>query len=388
MLIESQPENQPVQTFTACFLYPGVARYDKDTTLKMVLIDKHIDSIAKSFIGSPVTIGHTEPADLPLGDSRIVGMVTNVFQNIEGFTTNSGIFVEPDSKYYCDFYVNTPAGMAACESLGFVSCAWEGVEFIRPELNENGQYEKLTYINVEYEAELKQARGLHMALVEDPRYEQSIIFKNSMSGEIIKQNENKEVTSSIEIQKGIVINYVSSKAEQAKDLVLSIFKNAKYKKNEDSYDDDEEEENSKKKAKNAKKMKSNESEEEEEEMKKMEKKENVQEGWTSDWGESEKDKVDAAKGNKKSKKNESEEKDEDEKEEKKKEEKDNKKKNSVTIDGDEVSSDILVELYRNSKKEVSVKTNSGFSLGEARDKSTSPAAKSESTYVNGKDLFR
>ena len=378
MLGKITEANTAVQTFTACFLYPGVARYDKDTTLQMVLIDKHIDSIAKSFIGAPMTIGHTSPADLPYGDPKIAGRVTNVFLNSEGFTTKQGAFIEADNKYYCDFYLDKAEAIEQWSKLGFVSCAWEGVEFIRPERNENGQLEKLSYINVEYEAELKVARALHMAIVAEPRYEQSIIYKNSMS------QETKEVTSTIEIEKGVYLNYISSKAAEAKDLVLSIFENAKKaKKNEDAYDDDREEEESKengKKMKNSKKAKKNESEDEKEE------KENESvsaAGWSGDWSEDSK----GSKGGKKDA-----------------EEKDSAKTNSIEIDGEVVSSEDLVEAYRNAKKakknesedkkedkkeekENSVtKTNGGFALEEARNKIAQPKPKA-SAYVKGSDLF-
>lgn len=395
--------NTAVQTFTACFLYPGVARYDKDTTLQMVLIDKHIDGIAKSFIGAPMTIGHTNPADLPMGDPKIVGRVTNVFLNSEGFTTKQGAFVEADNKYYCDFYLDKAEAIEQWARLGFVSCAWEGVEFIRPERNDKGQLEKLSYINVEYEAELKVARALHMAIVAEPRYEQSIIYKNSMSQE-------KEVTSTIEIEKGVYLNYISSTAEKAKDLVLSIFENARKakKKNEDAYDDDMEEEESKENSKKMKNAKKNESEDEKEETDKMEnskkakkneseeketkeeKKENAavsSDGWSGDWSEEDKKEKGKEKKDEKDTKDTKDTKDA----------KEAAKKNSIEVDEEELA---LVENYRNAKKakknesedkkeekENSVtKTNGGFALEEARNKIAQPKIKA-SAYVKGSDLF-
>ena len=342
------------QTYTACFLYPGIARYSKTEFLQNVLIDKHIDQIAKAFIGAPMTIGHISPAKPNPGDVRIKGKVTNVFLNNEGFVTKEGIFVKADNKYYCDFYLTDEEAMKAADELGFVSCAWEGGtdDFIFPEKDENGKFEKLFYIAVPYDAELKNAEALHMAIVGEPRYEQSKIYTNDKSGEslfnnlntqpfqIYKKNmsiETKEVQSSIELEKGIFLNYCSAAAEKAREVALSIFSNAK-KKNEDAYEDerDAEKRNSKKNSK--KKM--NEDEEE---------------GDDEEDGEMENSKSKKAKNSKK-KMNEDEDGEMENSKSKKAKnakEEDEEKENSFEVEGEKYSKDEMKEAincWKNSKK--------------------------------------
>src|SRR6266403_2011757 len=187
-----------------------------------------------------------------------------------------------------------------------------------------------------------------MAIVADPRYEQSIIYKNSMS--------EKESSSSIELEKGIFLNYVSSAADKAREL-FGVFANSKKsKKNDESYDDDEEAETEKENAKS-----------------KM-------------------------KNGKKAKKNESDKEDEDS----------DKKENSMDVDGELVPHEELKNCYRNAMKakknekddadekdEKSTKENShikansdsGFALKEARD-AVRTVEKIIYTPCNGKNLFK
>lgn len=195
-------ENTEIQTFTAKFLYKGIANYKTER----VLVDKHIEALAMSFIGIGVIIGHTGPNEPKLNDNdpRIVGRVIRVFLNKDGFTTKQGVFVEADFEYYCDFTLIDPLAIASWDKIGAVSCSYI------PEKTLPGG----THINSEYDYEIETAIPDHMAIVSEPRYEKSIILKNS----VMALPEDTK----IEVESGVF--YTLNKA---KEFISGILKNSK-----------------------------------------------------------------------------------------------------------------------------------------------------------------
>ena len=373
--------------FTACFLYPGVAYYPDDATLKTVLIDKHIEEIANKFVGSPLVIGHNQPTSED--DPIIVGKVTKVFCNTDGIVTRQGVEIKADRKYYCDFYTTTKAAAKAARDLGFVSCSWKLIEGIYPKQNSDGEFEKLSYINLPYEVEAKVVEARHMAIVDDKaRYEQAVIYENSTESESTKfirggaiYDNSMEIESKVEIEKGIFLTFASSAAEKGRDMLNKIFDNAKKKNSSD--------EEAKKEAND---LEEHEEEEIEEEKKNKKKKMNCS---------------GSMKKNKKKKENaESEdegmEEEEDvadnSKEEEEEEKKDHKKKsNSIEVDGKDVDVEELKNLYRdNAKKKNSeeedkdnTKENS-VDLDAIQHKALTSSKVSETpfaTYVDGASLY-
>lgn len=285
--------------YIAPLLYAGIAQYN-DKNWSKVLINKHIDDIAKAFVGSPIVEGHNQP----IGDSdpRILGFVDRVFCNGEGFTLKDGTFIKPDGKYYCEFVAHNGKETECEEAVkrtGFISTSYLADEVIEPQ---NG--EKFEYINVPYDVEIKSVNARHVALVKAPRYEDAVIYENEK--QIIMEHESK-----VEIEKGVFVSFVSSAAEKGKELLANIFDNAKKKK--DNMSDEEAKEDLKKLEKH-----------EEEEIKE-EKKENS-----------------------KKKKNNSDEKEESE--EKKDNSDEEEMDNSVEVDGEKVSMEDLKNCWKNSKK--------------------------------------
>ncbi len=337
------------QKYIAPLLYAGIAKYN-DKNWSKVLINKHIDDIAKAFIGSPIVEGHNQP--ISDTDPAILGIVERVFCNGEGFTLKDGTFIKPDGKYYCEFAPNAGKEKECEEAIkrtGFISTSYLADEVIEAQ---NG--EKFEYINVPYDVEIKSVKARHIALVSAPRYEDAVIYEN--------QKENiMDIESKVEIEKGVFISFVSSAAEKGKELLSGIFDNAKKKK--DNMSDEEAKDD-------LKKLEKHEEEEIEE------------------------------KDNSKKKKSNSKKKKENSDEEEKKEEKDNSDEedemdNSVEVEGEKVSMDDLKNCWKNSKKSnEKVKENSKeeeISLEEIEAKSFNNSANIKSFQIGiaefGNDAF-
>lgn len=293
--------------YIAPLLYAGIAKYN-DKNWSRVLINKHIDDIAKSFVGTPIVEGHNQP--LSDSDPSILGIVDKVFCNGEGFTLKDGTQIAADGKYYCEFEAINGKEQECDEAVkrnGFISSSYLADEVIEPK---NG--EKFEYINTPYDIEIKSVKARHVALVKTPRYEDAIIYEN--------EKENiMDIESKVEIEKGVFLSFVSSAAEKGKEMLSGIFENAKKKK--DNMSDEEAKEEAKKLVKH-----------EEEEIK------------------------EEKKDNSKKKKNNSDEEEKDE-EDKKDNSEDEEMDNSVDVDGEKVSMDELKNCWKNSKKS-NVKDNS------------------------------
>lgn len=318
--------------YISCLIYAGIAKYN-DKNWKHVLINKHIDDIAKSFVGSPIVEGHNQPTSE--NDPIILGRIERVFCNGEGFFLKDGTEIKADGKYYCEFVVFNENGEQAVERNGYLSTSYTADKVIEPQ---NG--EKFEYINVPYDVEIESVKARHVALVSKPRYEDAVIYENEK--EQIMEHESK-----IEIEKGVFVSFLSSAADKGRELISGIFDNAKKKK--DNMSDEE-----------AKK-----------DLEKLEK--------------HEEEEIKEEKDNSKKKKDNSEE-----KEEKKEESKDNSDEEDMEngfedVDGEKVSKKDLIECWKNSKKEnEKTKDNSkDVSLDEIESKSFDNSSGSKKVFKIG-----
>jgi hypothetical protein len=117
-----------------------------------------MDKILPSFVGKPVTIDHVEgsPNEI-MNAGRAVGTVTNAYWN-------------PDTGWYeCKFTVENEDARKKVESGWSVSCAFDVAEQTGP----GGEYHAIPF-----DEEITSGTFTHLALVENPRYEDSKIFKN------------------------------------------------------------------------------------------------------------------------------------------------------------------------------------------------------------------
>jgi hypothetical protein len=283
--------------YIAPLLYAGIAKYESHNNLK-VLINKYIDDIAKSFVGSPIVEGHNQPTSDT--DPKILGIVERVFCNGEGFTLKDGTSIAADGKYYCEFVLFDERGEEAVKRTGFISISFLDDEVIKPKSGE-----KFEYINMPYDVEMKSVKPRHVALVKSPRYEDAIIYENE------KEN-TMDIESKVEIEKGVFISFLSSAADKGKELLSGIFDNAKKKK--DNMSD----------------------EEAKDDLKKLEK--------------HEEEEIEKKDNSKKKKSNSEDEKDEDEDDKKDNSDEKNEMDNSVDVDGEKVSMDELKTCWKNSKK--------------------------------------
>ena len=143
------------KTFKAEFIRAGTVKYDDETIL---IREENLDKIAKNFEGSATIIEHGFVTDGNIDDLK-VGVCGKLNPN-----SSNGFRV-------IDIIIDDDRGLQAINSGMTVSCS-----FMATETREGG-----TYNNVPYDREIINANGLHMALVNEPRYEEAIIMENSKS---------------------------------------------------------------------------------------------------------------------------------------------------------------------------------------------------------------
>lgn len=168
-MIENAVDNLKLkaQSFKARFLEAGVVQYEDE----MVLIKPdNLMKIADTFKGAHVIIDHQDISEKNL--EEIVGYITNVWFNTE------------DGWAWCDFTVNSEEAINLINQGYSVSCAYF------PEYAQGGSYH-----NISYEREIIGGESIHLAIVENPRYEDAIILKNSIKNKmknIFKLTSKKE----------------------------------------------------------------------------------------------------------------------------------------------------------------------------------------------------
>lgn len=192
------------QSFKARFLEKGVVKYEDE----MVLIKPdNLMNIANDFKGAHVIIDHQ---NINLNNANeIVGYITNVWYN------------EEDGWAWCDFTVNNEEAINLINKGYSVSCAYI------PEFAQGG-----TYHNIPYDQEIIGCEALHLAIVENPRYEDAIILQNSIKNKImtIFKFKKDKVENKVEV-KEIDLESAMFEIEEGKNVSISdmvtIYKNAK-----------------------------------------------------------------------------------------------------------------------------------------------------------------
>lgn len=178
-------------TYTARFIVAGAVGYADGT---YYLSQCALDSFADTLKGKPVLVGHQDVIDYDDMKKKAVGYVSCVRRDDEG-------------GWYADFVI---ADKDAIEGINngkvpYVSCAY------RAELSE----EDLTINNVKYKKRIVGGEMLHLALVKNPRYNGTEIWRNSAEdcfvsdGVLYNQKENvmnffKKIKQ--EIDKDLLVN--------------------------------------------------------------------------------------------------------------------------------------------------------------------------------------
>lgn len=143
------------QTYRARFISPGAVGYKEGVYL---LSSGALDSFAYTLKRCPVVVGHQDILDYKDMLEKAVGYVSNVDRGEDG-------------SWFADFVVFCPKAIKKIENgeVPYVSCAYDA-ELSSDKVNVN---------NVEYKREILGGEMKHLALVKNPRYNGTEVWKNS-----------------------------------------------------------------------------------------------------------------------------------------------------------------------------------------------------------------
>lgn len=165
---------QWAKTYTFKFLEQGLVSYD-DMKLGTLLLRKEtIENMIPSFIDKPVIIKHRSVDEHNFTDLA-VGYIKNVyFNSIDGW-------------YYADCLITHDEAHDKLQNGWGVSCAYKVNNIIS-----GGKYH-----NIDYDGEIVNGIGEHLALVENPRYEECFMAVNGKNAYLynektFQQRKNKQ----------------------------------------------------------------------------------------------------------------------------------------------------------------------------------------------------
>ena len=151
--------------FVSKFIEPGVAHYEEfgDVLITKETLDKFINTM----VGAPVIIKHKDITDKNVDKER-VGVISNVWFN------------QMDGWYYCDGIIWDKQAIDLVKNQGWnVSCTYDFESDKQPKTH-NGKKIDMEFTDGEF---------LHLALVDNPRYERANIVMNSKA-----ENEDRWIT--------------------------------------------------------------------------------------------------------------------------------------------------------------------------------------------------
>lgn len=157
--------------FVSKFIEPGIIKYSDDKGQPYVALVKKeaIDRFINSIIGCPLIIKHHDVNKDTVEDLRC-GIISNVSYN------------STDGWYYCEGIVWDEEAIKNIEERGWsVSCT-----YVITDEGEGGVYH-----DMKYDVEFMNGDFEHLALVENPRYEEATIVLNSKGEPIRKKQINQ-----------------------------------------------------------------------------------------------------------------------------------------------------------------------------------------------------
>ena len=188
--------------FRAKFLQPGLVKY----SFGVCLLNKEvIDRFVYQFEGCPVVIDHKDVTTESAKDDR-VGVISKVWFN------------ECDSWYWCDGVIFDQEALDLIDKGFNVSCQYEITEY--SENREN----KLHNGN-EYDKTILNGRPEHLAIVQNPRYENAMIAVNALDLTEKEQDENDIIQAINEIKETDMFKNLFGKKEKKmeKEEIKAIF---------------------------------------------------------------------------------------------------------------------------------------------------------------------
>lgn len=161
------------QHFISRFIEPGIAEY-KDTFGKVLITKETLDKFIRTIIGVPIIIKHKDITSENVNKER-VGVVSEVWYNPE------------DGWYYCSGILFDSQAIDLVKNQGWsVSCTYDF----------ETDNKKGTYHGLDYDMQFTNGEFLHLALVDNPRYERANIVMNSKDEEQTIE-EKPEVENSL-----------------------------------------------------------------------------------------------------------------------------------------------------------------------------------------------
>lgn len=137
--------------------YPGVAQYDSpDGSFRVFINEDTIRKMNPSFEGRPVFVDHVEEVDADVNQLR---------NEADGWVIES-FYNEADGKTWAKFIIVSDRGLAAIKKGFRLSNAYI------PQLNDT----KATWNGVDYQKVVMSGEFEHLAIVKNPRYEESVIM--------------------------------------------------------------------------------------------------------------------------------------------------------------------------------------------------------------------
>lgn len=165
-------QNSKGHIFYGLHMYPGVAEYSEPgkEPYRIFLNEDTIRAMGPSFAGRPVFVQHTD---------EVCPDINQLRAEADGFVVES-FYNESDGKHWVKFLVVSDRGMDA------ISKGWKLSNCYIPKAFSNGGQ----WNGVSYSKEVKSGEYEHLAIVSDPRYEESIILTPTQFKEY---NESKKV---------------------------------------------------------------------------------------------------------------------------------------------------------------------------------------------------
>ncbi len=152
-----------------------------------VLVKKEtLDKSLKTIEGAPVIINHTD-VTVDNADDLRVGVISNAYYN------------EKDGWYWCEGIIWDKTAQSLITDKGWsVSCSYDFLEE-----NDEGGSEN----NVPYDREFTKLNFVHLALVDNPRYERANIVFNSKTDNSYDPNQKRDKKGKWTKENGINPNY-------------------------------------------------------------------------------------------------------------------------------------------------------------------------------------
>lgn len=168
----SRIHNSKGEVFYGLHFYPGVAEYQEagGEPYRVFLNESTLRSMDQSFTGKPIFVEHVDDVEQNLDELR---------KEVDGWVYES-FYNSSDGKHWVKFIVVSERGKRAVKSGMKLSNAYVPKSF-----REGGLWN-----GVSYAKEITEAEYEHLAIVDNPRYEESVIMT---SEEFKKYNERHEI---------------------------------------------------------------------------------------------------------------------------------------------------------------------------------------------------